>query len=147
MHDQNHFFRLNVPIPHLQTLTDHQLWFRKFDTSRAILHNLSQNGKEQIARVKTGALRMCSKTGISPPPCRSQDTVHKKGSITEQRHGIGFAQVSWCSIIPTLSEPAPCLPCCPTVAVHTLPFPFTVLLLLIEIGSYHTRQESRLPFF
>lgn len=136
MHYQNHFFRLNVQIHHLQSLIDHQLWFSKFDTRRAILRkqSCSQQGLEQSPHLKTGALRMCSKTGVSAPPCRSQDTMHKEGSITKQRHCGSFAQLSWCSIIPTLLEPAPYLLCCPAVAVHGLPFPFTIFLLLTGIS-------------
>lgn len=48
MHDQNTFFRLNVQICHMQSLTDRQLWFIKFDTSRAILHKLSHAGSMDL---------------------------------------------------------------------------------------------------
>lgn len=89
---------------------------------------------------------MCSKTGVSAPPCRSQDTVHKEGNITEQRHTSGFAVI----LVQHTTDPARTCPVsarCPTVATHALPFPFTVFLSLIEISPYHTGEESRLALF
>lgn len=101
-------FRLNVQICHLQSLTDHRLWFSKFDSSckssamqpawtRTVRPPKNRSTKEcaprQVFQLHPAGVRTpCTKEGAP----QTKDTV------------VGFAQLSRHSIILTLPpEPAP----------------------------------------